>query len=553
MSTPPGQYWSLIERNQPPIKRRVNHMKVRTGCVTCKIRRVKCDEKKPSCDRCEKSGHMCAGYEAPNPKRSKDPPPSVPSKKSTGPARLRLKSLQPRTINATQQYQLNIVLPASLTPAYLDKRDAPFFERFKSQISMDIGFWCGGDYWKHILCEVLEDQCIRQAALALSAMLLAAERCSGPSPIPLTQSREGQAALHYYMKAISLCRSQLLDGITNDSIRSNLTSSFFFAMVEIIQGNVATADQIMLNGSILIRDAIAAKAPSGRPALDWNTTLSGMKSGYDKLTVMWGLSPFFHGQRQIYSLVTPDDMSAHLPDKDASMSLIRGRWIEFSNDVGLFMMSVRCGKVIAPEFVDVAVSQKSKFLERLRQWIALLDDLMEREKNTSSFYALSMMKVSALVSTIFLSCFLDRTDVSYDLHLQTFLEIIHICQRFVPEKPPTHLRFSLDIDMFPVVSFTVTKCRDQKARQLALKIFHEITYRQVFWNNKGMLKSLQALADLEQKGRDKKGFIPPSSRYYFVGSEWEFEQHQMFATFVPVGSVPTESGDMPTVRVPIKC
>ncbi|KAF2462353.1 hypothetical protein BDY21DRAFT_418252 [Lineolata rhizophorae] len=33
------------------------------GCHTCRKRRVKCDETKPTCKRCEKSGYWCAGYE----------------------------------------------------------------------------------------------------------------------------------------------------------------------------------------------------------------------------------------------------------------------------------------------------------------------------------------------------------------------------------------------------------------------------------------------------------------------------------------------------------
>ncbi|KAK2017029.1 hypothetical protein LZ32DRAFT_55261 [Colletotrichum eremochloae] len=36
--------------------------KVRTGCVTCKTRRVKCDEAKPSCNRCTAFGLKCDGY-----------------------------------------------------------------------------------------------------------------------------------------------------------------------------------------------------------------------------------------------------------------------------------------------------------------------------------------------------------------------------------------------------------------------------------------------------------------------------------------------------------
>ncbi|ETN42177.1 uncharacterized protein HMPREF1541_04118 [Cyphellophora europaea CBS 101466] len=36
--------------------------KSRTGCVTCKLRRVKCDEARPKCDRCTKLGLACDGY-----------------------------------------------------------------------------------------------------------------------------------------------------------------------------------------------------------------------------------------------------------------------------------------------------------------------------------------------------------------------------------------------------------------------------------------------------------------------------------------------------------
>lgn len=38
------------------------HSKVRTGCDRCKSRRVKCDEKRPSCQRCVKAGFVCPGY-----------------------------------------------------------------------------------------------------------------------------------------------------------------------------------------------------------------------------------------------------------------------------------------------------------------------------------------------------------------------------------------------------------------------------------------------------------------------------------------------------------
>ncbi|KAK1985960.1 LOW QUALITY PROTEIN: C6 zinc finger protein [Colletotrichum cereale] len=44
---------------------RLGAVKVKTGCITCKIRRVKCDEARPACSRCTGTGRRCDGYVRP--------------------------------------------------------------------------------------------------------------------------------------------------------------------------------------------------------------------------------------------------------------------------------------------------------------------------------------------------------------------------------------------------------------------------------------------------------------------------------------------------------
>lgn len=48
---------SHITPTEKPIKRRT-----RTGCITCRKRRIKCDERKPFCNNCAKSKIYCHGY-----------------------------------------------------------------------------------------------------------------------------------------------------------------------------------------------------------------------------------------------------------------------------------------------------------------------------------------------------------------------------------------------------------------------------------------------------------------------------------------------------------
>ncbi|KAG9243334.1 hypothetical protein BJ878DRAFT_123598 [Calycina marina] len=46
------------------VRQRAKKPKVKTGCVTCKLRRVKYGEEKPYCTRCTSTGRHCDGCEA---------------------------------------------------------------------------------------------------------------------------------------------------------------------------------------------------------------------------------------------------------------------------------------------------------------------------------------------------------------------------------------------------------------------------------------------------------------------------------------------------------
>ncbi|KAJ5150527.1 uncharacterized protein N7500_010716 [Penicillium coprophilum] len=53
---------NLEQKSQVVTRRRKWAPKLKSGCMTCKIRRVKCDEEKPQCRRCVSTGRKCDGY-----------------------------------------------------------------------------------------------------------------------------------------------------------------------------------------------------------------------------------------------------------------------------------------------------------------------------------------------------------------------------------------------------------------------------------------------------------------------------------------------------------
>lgn len=57
---------TIVQRKDTPTKKKVRqpikHTKTFSGCWTCRERHVKCDEGKPTCNRCHKAGIDCQGY-----------------------------------------------------------------------------------------------------------------------------------------------------------------------------------------------------------------------------------------------------------------------------------------------------------------------------------------------------------------------------------------------------------------------------------------------------------------------------------------------------------
>ncbi|KAI0412969.1 hypothetical protein F5X98DRAFT_379222 [Xylaria grammica] len=669
MPVVPGACWDLLDRTAPPVKRRATHAKARTGCLTCKRRKVKCDEARPACARCLKSGHRCAGYED-----VRKPPGAAhagnvlgvdararakhPGKPASAHVLLRPKPAPapgPGMVGAAAKAEGSLdLVRASLTPRYLDARDALYFERFRSQMLVDLGVWCGAAYWRHtILREVLLDETVRHGALAAAAMLMDLEEQfargaslrkgrprsggkgsgrggdgmlvdgesrntaeSGPAiecvredevdeeedhlpVVPLSQiNAHGKAALRHYTASISLCRARLgAEGMTAATARSSLTATFFFAVFELVQGNVGEADRILSSGVALLDNAFSpSSSSSSSPALVADDELRQIQLAFDRMRVTWGLCPYFgtrgrgrgqgrgHASAPSASNGAPAPPTRHfeLPSPDASVRAKQAFWNAFSSEFGAFMVRVQSGPTPIPaDALPAVLAQRAHYLVQLRHWLPILSDLCVRDPGSA---LLSTTKVYAQTAVVFLNCFLDPAELAYDAYLPVFQDIVFTYERLFPpsqqqqqqqqQHPQTHqhqsknqqqeqrgggggdhLRLTLDVDLFHIITFTVSKCRHRSTRRAALRVFARMTRRQALWTNRGMLAALRALADLEDRGSDDDdGAVPASARYTYVDSEWDFPNRQMQAVFVPVLAPPGGGGDDDgtTVRVPIR-
>ncbi|KAK7180256.1 C6 zinc finger domain protein [Paraphaeosphaeria sporulosa] len=87
------QKYRIVECN-PERPRRFRRGK--TGCITCKVRRVRCDEQKPECNRCVSTGRKCDGYQPISPRNSPSGSHQITSSTSTEALRKQLRIALPK-------------------------------------------------------------------------------------------------------------------------------------------------------------------------------------------------------------------------------------------------------------------------------------------------------------------------------------------------------------------------------------------------------------------------------------------------------------------------
>ncbi|KAI0111237.1 hypothetical protein GGR51DRAFT_569259 [Nemania sp. FL0031] len=174
--------------------------KVRSGCITCKTRKVKCDEARPNCWRCRTSSRSCGGY--------RTLPPGSFSWKDL----LKVPSTSPLTSNSIESRSLDffrcVVAPALATPL-------------------------GNSFWtRPVLQLAIQEPSTRHAVVAISSLY----EHFDPFSYSSTLSDQHGASIYYYNMALRLVATS-----TTLSPEAVLLMSILFTCIEFLRGNVIAA------------------------------------------------------------------------------------------------------------------------------------------------------------------------------------------------------------------------------------------------------------------------------------------------------------------------
>jgi len=139
--------------NTVPKRRAGPGSKTRTGCITCKTRRVKCDEAKPTCVRCRDLRLKCLGYLKPKSEYAVQ----------------RLVPLVPKTHTlATPNVSLS---PGPSQQLFASDQDARYFKVFCDTTASNLGEYLKTNLWSyHVLQASEQEPFIKNAVISLGAL-----------------------------------------------------------------------------------------------------------------------------------------------------------------------------------------------------------------------------------------------------------------------------------------------------------------------------------------------------------------------------------------------
>ncbi|TVY39574.1 Transcriptional regulatory protein [Lachnellula occidentalis] len=237
--------WPSVENDVRASKKaRASRPKVKSGCITCKVRRVKCDETKPHCVRCQKFGIGCDGYVT-EPQQSQG-----------------LLQLRPR-IPSVGPYTPSVSIHET-------EEESRYFHVFAECMAHELpGFFEGtisSNFWtQFILQESHNVTSIRHAVIALGALRKSLDNAPrSPLKVNIIQDidkKHHEAAVLQQLKAIQAL-NQYISSSNSPQLRNALITCLLFVCFEILQGSFSAAQQQIYGGLKILQSYYTGKSGS---------------------------------------------------------------------------------------------------------------------------------------------------------------------------------------------------------------------------------------------------------------------------------------------------
>ncbi|KAJ0414586.1 hypothetical protein BJY00DRAFT_318670 [Aspergillus carlsbadensis] len=502
------------------------HKKSRAGCLTCKKRRVKCDETHPTCRHCVRTGWTCSWPDA-EPQTGSQSRPLSPKPSSPIASPLSIPSTIPSRIFQTQ-------------------RETHFFDFFRLHTVTDLSGWSPSSFWQRLVLQMVHSEpAARRAAIALGALHV--------------EGSSSTQALQSYGEALATLRSALLEPDSGLGSVSNvdvcLTTCLLLSCFEIARKDYTAAQLHYARGLEILKHCSNPYMRSQEQQPSTSVTEEPIHITFSLLETH--IIAFLsnrpspgYTQEHVYtrfmssssSSSSPSPLTAlslTIPDIFPSLSTATESFLRiqraiqsattqttyqlaFSHPVpvpdveGVYPHREVYGASLAfPEGLEGLLRES---LGLLGVWERAFEGFITSAgeghggigRSIQDERTISLLR--GLAAILILRCSRDPRlgEMGYDISRDTYLASLFHFERAidlawtdkqaVPETSPTPL-FSLGLGVLHALYDVIAKCRDFHIRQRGLDLLARMPFREGLWDARNARRVSEAIISFEETNR----------------------------------------------------
>ncbi|KAI1380068.1 hypothetical protein F4677DRAFT_408475 [Hypoxylon crocopeplum] len=494
----------------PSKARKKRGSRSRSGCWTCRIRKVKCDETRPVCRRCSSTGRTCDGYEL-------QPMEVLEVARSTE-RRLCAKDLSDfRSLDGS----------LSLSAA-----EARGFDFFRRNTSREIPGFRKSDLWDRLILQLCHSEvAIRHAAVAVGVMHA---RYRGISPSLQVQGfviSEWQHAfaIQQYVKSLGHLRDRLSNQANSINAELALICCLLFVCLEMLQGNRIGALAHLRNGLRVLSgipsqvnityssgEQLLVIRPKADSLLDQLTTafgrldLESTSFGERTPTLRLEIQPALRGSNlttgEIFSSV--EEAKVYLDVLHNAVLQLRGkllrRAVSTVEDETADWAIQRCVEYATTRTVGISEDPAlSGELEKVQRDLALWLNLFKSHAASQTKLHTAAAAKSAILLEIqhffiffqAMTC-RETTEISCD----RFQALFNTTTSLIADIASTpDVTFTIDTGVIPSLCLIALKCRVPDTRRLAISMLYKRACQEGMWEGTLIAKFVEQAVIWEEE------------------------------------------------------
>ncbi|KAI0847422.1 hypothetical protein F5Y00DRAFT_253981 [Daldinia vernicosa] len=472
--------------------------KVKSGCQTCKTRKVKCDEGKPVCFRCYSTGRVCEGY-------------GVWGGGGNHYGR--------RPIGSGRK-SLTCFYTPTLVKA-VNKEETRYLEWFTYRSVLKLPGVFSFEFWDKLIFQAASSEpAVLHSILALSSAHRTEGLCFDTS-LDVAPDKQEHFTLEHYTKAITHLQPHFTSR-SNQSIRVALITCLMFVVMEYLRGHFKTGYNHLQNGLKLLNEFQARSSAIDSYSLFQEPCCDSADA--------WIIQAFIR---------LDEDCSSDIPAtplKFQSPNQARQHLDRILSQI--FYLSHECRHQVRPlDKLDPQSlpSRQQRLRAKLDSWYDAFKESkasLVPSKIGHSTVAYIILRIYYMIAEIMVdTCIRPEDQMRYDTHTKSFKIIMDQLNyiRSLSLSPPlaTVFHFSdtsssiTDLGAIPALYYIALKCRVRSIRRDTIGFLLTTTHKEGIWCSHLAARIIEEVINIEEgdfyaDSNTAKAVLPESHRLHDI-------------------------------------